>query len=326
MAPVVVTIIDPRRPAMAARIHAVQVAAYRQEAALLGVERFPPLERTPADIAASADVHFGAWDGASLLGVISLEPRSSGEALISSLTVEPSAQRRGVGRALVAVAAARADYVRLAVSTGARNLPALALYRQLGFEERRRGSVGPEGIEVIELAAPSATILSNTDAHRSSPAPERANEALASIYNYRELGPRLAASGQPDEPGLAAIAAAGYELVLNLALHDDPRYSLPDEPGTVRGLGMRYVHIPVRFDAPTREDLLRFFEAMEANRECRTWVHCAANMRVSVFLGLYWHLREGRPLEQAFALQRDIWEPDPVWQAFIARALADGEA
>jgi GNAT superfamily N-acetyltransferase/protein tyrosine phosphatase (PTP) superfamily phosphohydrolase (DUF442 family) len=311
---------------MAGRIHAVQVAAYRQEAALLGVDRFPPLERTPADIAASTDVHFGAWDDARLLGVISLERRSAGEALISSLTVEPSAQRRGVGRALVAVAAARAGYARLAVSTGTRNLPALALYRQLGFEERHRGSIGPEGIEVVELAAPTTTILSNTDAQRAASAPGHASAALASIYNYRQLGPRLAASGQPDEHELAAIAAAGYELVVNLALHDDPGYSLPDEPGTVRGLGMRYIHIPVRFDAPTRDDLLRFFEAMEANRECRTWVHCAANMRVSVFLGLYWHLREGQPLEQAFALQRDLWEPDPVWQAFIARALADGGA
>jgi protein tyrosine phosphatase (PTP) superfamily phosphohydrolase (DUF442 family) len=148
---------------------------------------------------------------------------------------------------------------------------------------------------------------------------------LTSIYNYRQLGPRLAASGQPDEEELAAIAAAGYELVLNIALHDDPAYSLPDEAGTVRALGMRYLHIPVQFDAPTLDDLRRFFDTLDANRDCRTWVHCAANMRVSVFLGLYWHLRQGQPLEQAFALQRDIWEPDATWQAFIARALAGGE-
>ena len=149
---------------------------------------------------------------------------------------------------------------------------------------------------------------------------------LNSIYNYRQLGPRLAASGQPDEEELAAIAAAGYDLVLNIALDDDPAYSLPDEAGTVLSLGMRYLHIPVRFAAPTLDDLRRFFDAMDANRDSRTWVHCAANMRVSVFLGLYWHLREGQPLDQAFALQREIWEPDPVWQAFIARALAGGAA
>jgi protein tyrosine phosphatase (PTP) superfamily phosphohydrolase (DUF442 family) len=151
----------------------------------------------------------------------------------------------------------------------------------------------------------------------------RAGRVRTSIYNHRQLGPGLAASGQPDEEELAAIAAAGYDLVLNIALHDDPAYSLPDEAGTVRALGMRYLHIPVPFDAPTLDDLRRFFDAMDANRDCRIWVHCAANMRVSVFLGLYWHLREGQSLERAFALQRDIWEPDATWQAFIALALAD---
>ena len=77
---------------------------------------------------------------------------------------------------------------------------------------------------------------------------------------------------------------------------------------------------------PGLGDLRRFFDAMDANRDSRIWIHCAANMRVSVFLGLYWHLREDQPLEQAFSLQRDIWEPDPVWQAFIARALTGGAA
>ncbi len=145
---------------MAARIHAVQAAAYRQEADLLGVAYFPPLDRTAEDIAASTDLYFGAVVGGELLGVISLERRSAEEAVISSLTVEPSVQRRGLGRALVAVAASHAHYDRLWVSTGAKNLPALALYRRLGFEEQRRRRVGAEGIEVVELVALTSNISS----------------------------------------------------------------------------------------------------------------------------------------------------------------------
>ena len=61
-----------------------------------------------------------------------------------------------------------------------------------------------------------------------------------------------------------------------LALHDDPRYSLPDEPGTVKSLGLTYVHIPAQFSAPTKADLLGFFAAMEAHREEKVWVRCAA--------------------------------------------------
>src|SRR3954462_9878389 len=98
---------------------------------------------------------------------------------------------------------------------------------------------------------------------------------LSDIYNYRQVTPVLASSGQPDEQELAEIAAAGYELVVNIALHDDPRYSLADEQGTVRALGMRYVHIPVLFDAPTDADLQQFFDVMEQNRHAKVWVHCA---------------------------------------------------
>jgi protein tyrosine phosphatase (PTP) superfamily phosphohydrolase (DUF442 family) len=145
---------------------------------------------------------------------------------------------------------------------------------------------------------------------------------LATIYNHRAIDDRLGSSGQPTVEQLAAIAAAGYTTVINLALHDDPRYSLPDEAGTVASLGMHYVHIPVQFGTPTRGDLKAFFDAMEAHRSDKVWVHCAANMRVSAFLGLYWMLREGKGRDEAFALMRDLWQPNAVWTAFIDDAIA----
>ena len=147
--------------------------------------------------------------------------------------------------------------------------------------------------------------------------------AVEQIYNHRAIDERLGSSGQPTEAQLADIAAAGYTTVINLALHDDPRYSLPDEAGTVASLGMRYVHIPVQFARPTRDDLKTFFDAMEAHRGDKVWVHCAANLRVTAFLGLYWALRERQGRDQAFALMREVWrQPDPVWAAFIDDALA----
>lgn len=147
--------------------------------------------------------------------------------------------------------------------------------------------------------------------------------ALERIYNHRAIDDRLGSSGQPTVTQLADIAEAGYTTVINLALHDDPRYSLPDEAGTVASLGMRYVHIPVQFGRPTRDDLKAFFDAMDGCRGEKVWVHCAANLRVTAFLGLYWALREQRSREQAFALMREVWrQPDPVWDAFIDDALA----
>ena len=144
---------------------------------------------------------------------------------------------------------------------------------------------------------------------------------LNDIYNFKKLSPLLAASGQPDAQEFVDIARAGYTVVLNLALHDDPRYSLADERGTVEGLGMKYLHIPVHFVAPTDEDFDSFVAAMDKNQHQPVLVHSAANKRVSSFLGLYWHLRHRKPIAEAFARQRDIWEPDAVWSEFIARKL-----
>ncbi len=143
------------------------------------------------------------------------------------------------------------------------------------------------------------------------------------IYKLLRIDESLTTSGQPSERQLAALAAEGFELVINLALHDDPRYSLPDEAGTVRSLQMDYVHIPVQFKAPTLADLTQFFDAMDAAKGRKVLVHCAANIRVTTFLGLYRVLRLGWDQHEAFEPMRSMWQPDEVWSAFIAQALSN---
>jgi len=144
---------------------------------------------------------------------------------------------------------------------------------------------------------------------------------INNISYFLAVERRLTTSGQPTEAQLRALAEAGCEVVINLALHDNPRYSLPDEPGSVESLGMEYVHIPVQFDAPTEADLLAFFDTMETNRKKRLHVHCAANRRVTAFLGLYRVIREKRGVEDAFAPMQSIWEPDEIWAGFISDRL-----
>lgn len=150
--------------------------------------------------------------------------------------------------------------------------------------------------------------------------------SVSDIYNYRQAAPNLATSGQPSEEQLRTIANEGYAVIVNLALHDDPRYSLTDEAASVQALGLEYIHIPVQFGTPNERDLLKFFEVMELHESRRVWVHCAANKRVTAFLGLYWRLRKGWPEGRAFALLREIWQPDAVWGKFIAAQMAKTNA
>jgi protein tyrosine phosphatase (PTP) superfamily phosphohydrolase (DUF442 family) len=116
------------------------------------------------------------------------------------------------------------------------------------------------------------------------------------------------------------VARSGVQVVINLALQNSPS-ALKDEAGAVAALGMGYVHIPVEFSAPTEADLLAFFAAMDASRARKVLVHCAANKRVTAFLGLYRVLRQGWSYDDAFALMHSVWEPDPTWARFIAAML-----
>jgi uncharacterized protein (TIGR01244 family) len=148
-----------------------------------------------------------------------------------------------------------------------------------------------------------------------------ADALVTDIINFRRIDAMLDTAGQPSEAELAAAARDGIEVVINLALHDDPRYSLRDEPGTVEALGMQYVHIPVKFDAPTEQDLFTFFDAMDANADKRILLHCAANKRVTAFLGLYRVIRQRWNPERAFAPMQTVWEPNENWAPFIREML-----
>lgn len=143
---------------------------------------------------------------------------------------------------------------------------------------------------------------------------------IEEIYHYLRLDERIATAGQPTTEQIREIAAAGYDVVINLALSSSDD-ALPDEAGDVRRAGMEHVHIPVAWERPTRADLERFFDVMDANRGRRVFVHCAANMRVSAFTALYRILRLGWERGLACADMARIWTPNETWAAFIEEML-----
>jgi protein tyrosine phosphatase (PTP) superfamily phosphohydrolase (DUF442 family) len=143
---------------------------------------------------------------------------------------------------------------------------------------------------------------------------------LEAIYNYRRLSPRLATAGQPLEEELHAIGRAGFDVVINLGLADAP-YAVADEQAILESHGLRYLHIPVSFEAPEARCFESFREHMRTLAQHRLFVHCAANKRVSVFVALYRVIEEGRRLDEVWSDVEAIWQPDAAWQAFIRDTL-----
>jgi protein tyrosine phosphatase (PTP) superfamily phosphohydrolase (DUF442 family) len=143
------------------------------------------------------------------------------------------------------------------------------------------------------------------------------------IVNYLEVSEQLGTGGQPEPQAFAALATAGYRVVINLAMpHSED--AVPDEDWLVTEQGMTYAHLPVPWEEPTLAHLARFFALMEAFRQERVFVHCIMNMRVSVFVYLYRVCRQRVAPEVAQAALLRIWQPDGQWQALIESVLGDG--
>ncbi|PSN12397.1 phosphatase [filamentous cyanobacterium CCT1] len=148
---------------------------------------------------------------------------------------------------------------------------------------------------------------------------------VTDIRNYLAIAPNLATAGQPTAEQFEALAQAGYTVVINLALSTSDN-AIPNEAELVKSLGMTHFHIPVVWEAPTPTDLEIFFKVMERNRDYKTLVHCALNMRVSAFVYLYRVLRLGVEEPVALADLHRIWQPNPTWQALIDEMLAQQKA
>ncbi len=140
----VVERLQQQDPSVAKEIHAVQMAAYAQEAELIGAKDFPPLNTTLDDILQSDEHFFGITDEGALLAVISLC-----EMNICSLVVLPSHQRKGLASCLLRFAIEQG--AELTVMTAVKNTPALALYALFGFADYQRCFKGQEALELVFL-------------------------------------------------------------------------------------------------------------------------------------------------------------------------------
>jgi protein tyrosine phosphatase (PTP) superfamily phosphohydrolase (DUF442 family) len=143
---------------------------------------------------------------------------------------------------------------------------------------------------------------------------------LQEIRSFIQISDRIATAGQPTAEQFADIKAAGYEVVVNLAMPNSTN-AIANEQELVEAQGLKYVPIPVVWEEPTLHDLDRFFNTLNENTERPIFVHCALNMRVSAFMYLYRRTQQQVSDEVAIASMNQIWEPNETWKTFIDQAL-----
>ena len=143
------------------------------------------------------------------------------------------------------------------------------------------------------------------------------------IRNWQRRADGITTSGKLEPGDPARLAAIGVAHVINLALDDHPE-ALAYEAGLLAAAGIGYTHIPVPFDAPTREHAGQLREAIDS-ADGPIHVHCIMNYRVTAFLYLLDRDR-GVPEQEARARMQEVWDPLASDEAAAQpwRALLEG--
>ena len=147
----------------------------------------------------------------------------------------------------------------------------------------------------------------------------------ADIRNWQRRPDGVTTSGRLEPRDPARLAAIGVRHVINLALDSHPE-ALPDERALLAQHGIAYTHIPVPFDAPTREHVEALRQAIAASHG-PVHIHCIMNYRVTALLYLL-DIEAGIPVHAAHVRMAAIWDPlasdDAIAQPW--RALLRGKA
>jgi SAM-dependent methyltransferase/GNAT superfamily N-acetyltransferase len=148
---------------IAEQLLAIQHAAYRIEADLIGFDGIPPLHETLDELMSRPLQWLGIREGGRVVAAIALTGEDR-RCDIDRLIVDPLHHRRGLGRRLVETVM-RHEVVT--VSTGTKNLPAMALYEALGFQPVNVRDIGP-GVTVTEHARRNTHLATSFDADVSN--------------------------------------------------------------------------------------------------------------------------------------------------------------
>ena len=151
---------------------------------------------------------------------------------------------------------------------------------------------------------------------RLVPASFQSND-LSKIYNYHDIPGLFTTSGQPNRYQLKLIAQNGYDVVINLAPGSVLEGSVIHEAEILSANKVKYIHIPVNFNNPVKDDFLLFVKKLNENKDKKIWIHCAANMRVSAFVYKYRRDVLGLEDKQVIKDMELIWFPNRIWNAFL---------
>ena len=134
------------------------------------------------------------------------------------------------------------------------------------------------------------------------------------ISNYIKINNQISTAGQPTKEEFKQIAKEGFEVVINLAMHN--KGALKKEDKIVSKNGMMYIHLPITWKNPELDRLVLFIKLLETleKENKKVFIHCIMNYRASVFIHIYkrvvWR-------EEGELIAPEGYKPNKVWRKLL---------
>ena len=152
----------------------------------------------------------------------------------------------------------------------------------------------------------------------STPAP-RVPDSMdpVAVPNYAVLRPGVAAAGQPTPDALRQLKTQGFRTVINIRTEaEGPK----GEEEIVKGLGLRYVSIPVTPETLSLEDVRAVAKLLDDPEAAPVLFHCASSNRVGGVIAVIEGLA-GKSLEEAEVAGRKAGLHSPAMVQAVRRLL-----
>ncbi|MDQ4076976.1 MAG: GNAT family N-acetyltransferase [Chloroflexota bacterium] len=145
-----ITIVNHSDRSTATQLFTLQQASYTLESQLIDYPALPPLHETPEEIRRSPETFLVYQEDSHILGALSFTSSPS-TVEIGRLVVSPKHLRRGIARALLTAVEQHAPQPGLIlVSTAEKNVPAVTLYQQHGYQLIDRRTL-PDGLVLVRF-------------------------------------------------------------------------------------------------------------------------------------------------------------------------------
>lgn len=160
-----------------------------------------------------------------------------------------------------------------------------------------------------------AMLGASTWAKKTAPAPATELSAPDGVKNFTVVDDRLWRGAAPTSTGYQELATRGVRTIVDLRAEED----VDVDTERLDGMGVRYVHIPIRDgQAPSDDKVAEFFAAVEAT-DGVTFVHCGAGVGRTGAMAATYLVKTGQASPGA-ALRRNLAVGPPSLEqvAFVA--------